>query len=204
MDRNKVIKFALSPNLDETRRVIRTTIYLAGIAESRLFRGGAITRYPLKIFTAYYYGFEDAQRAGHTLQEDNPKYIEPWNASITELLAASSNDTLLHPIVLHNGLAKDFCDRYPRLDFVEVPFGGDPSDGWRRKLSVYDERWLLWLEYLENNPMADDALVLHTDGSDVTVARDPGVFMSFTSDRYDLWVGDEAADSTFFAYTDYS
>jgi hypothetical protein len=94
------------------------------------------------------------QDDGRVLQ-NSIKYIEPWYNSIKNLS--------LNGVVFYDNLDDDFINRYKTdfIDFVKV----QPSE-----YSNNDWRFFCYREYFEKNP-AD--FIFLSDGSDVTVVKDP-------------------------------
>jgi hypothetical protein len=91
---------------------------------------------------------------GRVLQNDF-KYIEPWYTSIDKLG--------LEGRVFYDNLSYDFVNKYTtdKIKFINV----SPSD-----YSNNDWRFFCYRNYLEENKFNN---VFLTDGSDVTVAKDP-------------------------------
>ena len=111
----------------------------------------------------------DPQR-NETKEVNDTKYIETWYNSIIRLN--------LNGVLLHDGLSADFQSKFPRITFKQV----DPVP---ENLQLYDYRWILYYEFLLNNPCE---AVFFTDCSDVKVVRDP--FYEF--EEGELYCGDES------------
>jgi len=110
----------------------------------------------------------DPQRNEVKLAND-AKYIQKWYDSIVHLN--------LNGVLLHDRLSADFQRKFPRITFKQV----DPVP---QGMQLYDSRWVLYYEFLLNNPCN---AVFFTDVSDVKVVRDP--FYEFEEDI--LYCGDE-------------
>lgn len=120
------------------------------------------------IVSTYLTSAVDAQR-GETKTSNDESYIQKWYDSLVHLN--------LNGVLLHDGLSQEFQSKFPRITFKQV----DPVP---QGMQLYDYRWLLYYEFVLNNPCE---AVFFTDVSDVKVVRDP--FYEF--EEGELYCGDE-------------
>jgi hypothetical protein len=106
---------------------------------------------------------------GRVLQ-NTIKYIEPWYNSIKNLN--------LHGLVFYDNLTDDFIDQYQTdsIRFVKV----QPSE-----YSNNDWRFFCYRDYLENHEYAS---VFLTDGSDVSIVKDPHGIVQTYGDYIDFFL----------------
>ena len=106
--------------------------------------------------------------------KDNDAFIGKWHQSVKALGLPAT--------IFHDGLGQNFTRFYTtdKIKFIQVPL--------LTRLSPIDERFVIWLEYLRDNPAK---YVLMTDLNDVVLANNPFDFMEQKRRDYDLWVGSE-------------
>lgn len=109
------------------------------------------------LLTTYFCKKKDPQRKNFAPCDDI-KYIKPWYNSIKKLN--------LNGIVFHDGLSSNFIHKYEteKIKFVKV-------DSSKFKYSLNDQRYFIYLNYLNKNPNIKN--VFMTDGNDVTVIQNP-------------------------------
>lgn len=119
---------------------------------------------------------------GRVLQNDF-KYIEPWYNSILSLD--------LEARVFYDNLSDDFLDKYTtdKIKFIKV----QNSD-----YSNLDWRWFCYRNFLKENKF--DSVFL-TDGSDVTVVKDPSLILKEFPET-DLFVCKDSISLAQFPYID--
>lgn len=95
------------------------------------------------------------RRSDGRVSQNDFKYIEPWYNSVNKLG--------LEGRIFYDNLSDDFLDKYTteKIKFIKV----EPSD-----YSNNDWRFFCYRNYLEENKFDN---VFLTDGSDVTVVKDP-------------------------------
>jgi hypothetical protein len=120
------------------------------------------------IISTYLTTAVDPQR-NETKEVNDTKYIETWYNSLVHLN--------LNGVLLHDGLSAEFQAQFPRLTFKQV-------DTIPKDIQLYDYRWVLYYEFMLNNPC--DA-VFFTDVSDVKIMRNP--FYEFSENI--IYCGDE-------------
>lgn len=120
-----------------------------------------------KIISSYLTSSIDRQR-GEKKSADDIAYIQDWYNSIVS--------KCLSPIVLHDNLSDEFVSNFPFAKFIKV----EPIP---EGMNLYDYRWVIYFEYLLNNPLEK---VFFTDISDVVMVNNPFNFMDDA-----LYCGDE-------------
>lgn len=91
----------------------------------------------------------------------------------------------LQAVVFHDSLPQSFLEKYSTRDiqYVRVNLAANSS------LSQNDERFLIYLDFLEAHPRIK--YVLHTDLRDVIINKDPFHLMEQLKQQYDLFVNVE-------------
>lgn len=109
------------------------------------------------LLTTYFCKKKDPQRKNFAPCDDI-KYIKPWYESIKKLS--------LYGTIFHDGLSSNFINKYEteKIKFVKV-------DSSKFKYSLNDQRYFIYLNYLNKNPNIKN--VFMTDGNDVTVILNP-------------------------------
>lgn len=123
------------------------------------------------ILTAYFTSKSDIQRRKNPVKPDNPLYLANFYASVIE--------NKLHAVVLHDYLSEDFVNSLSNEYFT---FN---KGSLTTQYSSSDERFLKFLEYLENNPVDEVFLV---DISDIWFKGNP---FNLLSSGHKIYFGDE-------------
>tara|TARA_Y100001933_G_scaffold103236_1_gene104031 strand:+ start:2849 stop:3841 length:993 start_codon:yes stop_codon:yes gene_type:complete len=122
-------------------------------------------KYDNVILTCYFTSKLDPQRK-IKIQDNYFKYIKFWYKSLL--------NHNLHGIIFYDNLSQEFIKQYQtdKIIFIKSSLG---------KLSINDERFIIWYKYLLRNPYK---YVLMTDVSDVQINKNPFDFISkFSKDK---------------------
>jgi len=119
------------------------------------------------ILSNYFTTKKDPQRKIYW-NPDNEKIIMPWIETLTNLG--------LNGIIFHDSLSSDFIEKFKdyNVSFVYYKL--------KTYLSVNDERFLCWYEFLKDNPQYDK--VFTTDLFDVKFNKNP---FDLICDDYDIY-----------------
>jgi len=114
----------------------------------------------------------DLQR-GIIQAKDDPQYISAWYDSVIH--------SGLDGVILHDGLSDSFIKQFPKVKFIKVPECG--------KILLYDYRWIIFKDFLENNECEN---VFFTDVFDVQIVKNPFIQPEYNKKK--LYCGDVNGD----------
>ena len=118
------------------------------------------------ILTCYFTTLPDPQTFNYTIQENNFEYIRP--------LYESSLAHNIPLVIFHDSLDDNFKRNHsnPLVTFVQVHL--------RKSISINDERFIFYKEYINNNNLASKyKYILLSDISDVIIYKNPFIEFNY-------------------------
>lgn len=167
--------FELIEKINKLQQLLNTNLeLLCSVNDKNIFNGVRTIEnidiiYENIICTTYFTSKQDPQRKIQ-VDENDIKYIEPWYYSMIKNNLAG--------IVFYDNLSLNFINKYQteKIKFVKCTLGN---------YSLNDERFIIYYMFFLRHKTKN---ILLTDGSDVTINKDPFSFIE-TKSKTTLFVG---------------